>query len=479
MKKLAFLAISLLCLVPTAAQARPGGLDPSFGQHGKLLLHLPQAESPLARGYMNLPAPAAMAMDTGPGGIVAAATSLQVIERTRDGGVNSRFGGDGRVTIVPPSGWEFELADLAVDSRGHVLVAGTLASLTATATQDPPQYNEGRDAEGPRPRLGIVYRYLPDGKLDPSFGSGGIASGNFLQKPPFGPGPFNYEYSTPAVGLIGLAVAGDDEVVVTGFSAAHAGVGCYFTSPLFSTTRSFVARLRSDGSLNPSFGLEGVLTEEQLERLAPPAVSRDRRIALDGASGGYCGIRGPAESNRLLALLGEGRVDGGFGSNGGLSLPALTIAAVSFDSRGRLLVVGRRSASPAREAQGGEWRVRRLLRNGSPDPSFGRNGTAAPKLPPEATLSHLAVDRRGRVVLAGSALQASFLLVTRLSPSGHREPGFGRHGFTLTNMRTEETPGLQVTVDRRGRALVGGAIGDFTGSTYLIDGLAFARYQDR
>lgn len=423
-----------------------------------------------------------MAMYLLPGGGLAAANNRYLVERRQDGGPAQSFGRGGKVPLVPPVGWKFELGDLAVDDQGRVLVVGTLASLTATATPDPSQYNEGRESHGPRPRLGIVLRYLPDGSLDPSFNKSGVVYGEFGQMPPTGPGPYDYEYAEPAVGLTGLALAPDGSIVLTGYSAEHVTGGC--APPESSATgRSFIARLRSDGSLDSGFGSDGVFTLAKVERPSPPTLSPTGGIVLDGASG-YCWPRGPEETGTLFSLLGDGRPNASFGSNGGRPHPNLQrVTDVAFDARGRLLVLGRRPETA--ELEGGvgnaEWRVRRLLADGNPDPSFGHNGSASPKLPQYAHLEDLTVDGRGRLALAGYRTdkwgEKTRFLLTRLSGAGRREPGFGHGGWVSTRLPSGEAAAIEVTTDARNRLLVGGIMGDprFSESR----GLAFARYLGR
>src|SRR3954454_18054805 len=241
----------------TAARAQPGKLDASFGHNGRVAVALPEKELELP--YPQKPKAAPMAMYLLPGGGLAAANNRYLVERRQDGGPAQNFGRGGKVPLVSPVGWKFELADLAVDGEGRGLVAGTLASLTTGATPDPSRYNEGRESHGPRPRLGIVLRYLPDGSLDPSFNKSGVVYGEFGQMPPTGPGPYDYEYAEPAVGLTGLDLAAGGGIVLAGYSAEHVTGGC--APPATGATgRSFIVRLRDDRSLYSNFGSACVLS---------------------------------------------------------------------------------------------------------------------------------------------------------------------------------------------------------------------------
>jgi uncharacterized delta-60 repeat protein len=456
------LALFLLAL-PSVAQAQPGLLDQSFGQHGRVEVKLPVREPELS--YSGKPRAARMAMDALPGGGLAAATGAFVVERGPNGRPVNRFGGGGAIAIPLPPGSRFELGDLAVDAEGRVVVAGT------------------RDTRSETPRrLAVVFRFLPDGEPDPSVGEGGIVSETFDQEPALEPSgaPANGGFD---VGLTGLALAPDGGMVVGGYSAARL-IMCSAGVPIGATSRAFLARLTANGSRDLSFGRNGVLTDEQTERISPPALGPSGRIGFEAASGGYCGFRGPAESGKLVSLLADGRADAGFGSNGGRPHPNLApVTDVSFDSQGRLLALGQRPETA--ELEGGvgnaEWRVRRLLPDGKPDPSFGRDGSASPALPPYAHLEDLTVDGRGRVALAGYRTdewgERTRFLLTRLSGNGRREPGFGHGGWIATRFPSGEAAAIEVMADARSRLLVGGIMGD---PRFLESrGLAFARYLGR
>jgi uncharacterized delta-60 repeat protein len=480
MKKIpVFLVLSLvlLALGASAASARPGALEHSFGNDGRVVINVP-AET-VETGYAQKPRAAQMVMAVTPRGGSVVARGPLVFMRRPDGRPAVGFGGDGRIAVEPPIGWSFELADLAVDTQGRVLVAGTLASTTVGLTPDPPEYNEGKESHGPQPRTAVVFRYLPDGELDPSFDGDGMLVGSFDQKPPTGPGPYQYEYSSSTVGLTSLAIAPDGDLVLGGYSAAHVTGGC--APPISGATgRSFLARLNPDGTMDQAFGANGVVTDDQFERLGPTVLDANGRIASQGIAGGYCGVRGPAAARKIVSRLPDGQFDPSFGEGGGRPEPGVSATDLAFDSHGRLLVLGYLESSATFEsvlATPG-WRVKRLLPSGKPDPAFGRNGTASPKLPQRTILEGIALDGRGRIALAGydsreNGTPKRFLL-TRLSGAGKREPGFGERGWTATAFGDLPPSALEVAV-ARGRIFVGGVLARSDGEEGIVK-LAISRY---
>ena len=454
------LSLVLVALSASAAAARPGALDHGFGNDGRVVIGAPREAGEM--GYAQKPRAAQMAMAVTPRGSSVVARGRLVFMRKRNGRPLRGFGGDGLIKVEPPVGWSFELADLTVDAQERVLVAGTLASTTVGLTPDPPEYNEGKESHGPQPRTAVVFRYLPDGEPDPSFDGDGMLVGNFGQKPPTGPGPYQYEYSSSAIGLTSLAIAPGGDLVLAGYSAAHVTGGCYPPTS-GATGRSFLVRLHPDGTMDQGFGSSGVVTDEQFERLGPTVLDANGRIAFDGITGGYCGVRGSPAEMKLVSLLPDGRLDTSFGEGG--VRPEMSMAAtdIAFDSHGRLLVLGYLKNAETFEnifATPG-WRVKRLLPNGKPDPGFGRSGTASPKLPPRTILEAIALDGRGRIALAGyhsseDSTPKRFLL-TRLSGAGKREPSFGRRGWTATAFGGLSPTDLEVAV-ARGGIFVGGIL---------------------
>ncbi len=461
-KKLLFgtLALSLVLLSGAQAKTEAGHLDPSFGRGGRLTVKAPVPDEH-EYGYVQKPRRARMAMDLLPSGGIAASNGISVFERSRDGRPLKSFGGDGRVQVTPPPGWIFELADLAVDSRGRVLVAGSFAA--------PPPTDVGSPWVGPR--QAAVLRYLPDGTLDPEFGIGGVFSNEFGQAPP-------PRSDRPSVGLTGLAVAPDGDIVVTGYSAGDPTYGCIIGSQTGGDGRTFVSRLHPDGSLDLDFGAEGVVDEPQAERASPPALDPAGRIVFEGESGGFCFPRGPKQAGKLVMLLSNG------GNGALLQSPLPFVSAVAFDSRGRLLVLGHPQDGSEFEGvfPNHRWQVRRFLADGEPDSRFGKGGVASPKVPADAALTGMTVDSRGRIVLAGSigfrgSKEVSSFLLTRLSAKGHREHALGRDGWTATAFPGAEAFGLEVAVTPQGRLMVGGVLGSRI--RLPISSLAFAAYTAR
>ncbi|HEX5928032.1 MAG TPA: hypothetical protein VFY48_01430 [Solirubrobacterales bacterium] len=127
----------------------------------------------------------------------------------------------------------------------------------------------------------------------------------------------------------------------------------------------------------------------------------------------------------------DGSLDTGFG--GGLILVP-GVGGLALQEDGRVLVGVRDRDDPCSSIS----TVWRLDASGARDGSFGDSGVS-PQLP--ISVSHLAVDGEGRIVVAGvtntspcgkSAVPSPALAVARLLPSGALDPSFGENGIART-----------------------------------------------
>jgi uncharacterized delta-60 repeat protein len=467
-------ALALAVTVPSAI-AKSGDLDQSFAAGGRLTIGTPK------EGEIDYPS-TPMAMAAGPGGRAVAATRRRVLVLLDNGRPDRRFSADGKAGISAPDGSMFRLAGVAVDSHGRILVAGTTESLGGPSS-GPPNF------PGPPPAWATVYRYLPNGRLDPSFGVGGVVATLFGQAPPTGPGPNSpypytkidgeYPYQTASVRVSGLTVSAQDRPIVAGFSVSRVTLCGYSPPHVAYLTRSYAARLTSDGRPDPSFGVGGVATDDYVEDPRGLGIGADGQIVYTAMPTGNRCPRVPVESEVPAVSFWDS--NGVFHQRLAVAAKSpseeIEVDAIAGDRRGRILLLLKRVAWESGQVLA--MTVRRLLPDGSPDLSFGRRGSISPKIDPGARIVDLATDRRGRVLLAGSAPNPrgggrGFLLM-RLTAAGEIDRGFGRTGVVKTRFPRARTGASQVSVDGHGRILVGGTLT----SPHLNTGygLAFARYR--
>ncbi|HWE34482.1 MAG TPA: hypothetical protein VG410_13405, partial [Solirubrobacteraceae bacterium] len=208
-----------------------------------------------------------------------------------------------------------------------------------------------------------VVKLEPDGQLDKSFGNGGAAI------VPIGTGAI--------VNAIG--VRPDGKIVLGG------------TAEL-SYPRFAVVRLNPDGTLDRSFGDGGVVTLSEPGAAWGMGLRKDGSIVLAGTS---------------TAGVGGGLYD--------------LLTSVGLGGVARHLLAGAQYMAAA------------LTPDGRLDPGFGQNGVVQFGIGTEALCTALAVQPDGGVVLAGSAFTTTGVSATvQLLPDGSLDHSFGVGGISYS-----------------------------------------------
>ncbi|MGE5281863.1 MAG: hypothetical protein ACM3N0_06005 [Chloroflexota bacterium] len=454
---MAFAAVAAALLLPATCLAAAASLDRSFNGNGRLVIKATRYRAGGNLFEVTRLLPIAMASAAAPGGELVVAHDRRVFRFRANGRPRRYFAGNGRAAIPIPVGMSFQLAGMAVDSRDRVLVAGTTKPVGASGGS--------RDA-----RVG-VYRFMPNGKLDATFGSRGRAGSQL--------GPME---------ATGLVIDSHDRPVLTGFSALTPS-SCNAKSPVYLNT-TVVTRLTTRGDPDPTFG--GGTFTDPLEDPHLPALTAsgkgivyvstpDRRCA---GFEGYFGLVGAPAASILspsggLALRFPVRP----GEPYGFWLEQyLEETSLAVDRQGRIVVL-----MTAEPPEGGDeilQEVRRLLPDGSPDPQWRTWISDITGFGSEQPVAVVTTDRRNRVILAGSSLRREGRLETagfaveRLNAAGKLQTWFGRDGVAKAwfDKRTAATA-TQVYIDSRSRIVLGGTV-----ETLRLHrpptgyGLAFARF---
>jgi uncharacterized delta-60 repeat protein len=267
-------------------------LDVSFGEGGAVTLgdDVPEPVPPKA---IESGAPLG-GVDIAPdGSIVIAArnsydpndASYRVIRLTHDGRLDASFGDQG---VVRPSPWTCSPTSVDAVVDGSVLVGGYKKD------------GQGRDSI-------CSVRLLPNGEPDPTFGNGGSVSLSVLQEP--------------------------DVLYERAYGALSNGVGVFlggFTRKQGSSDTPLIANLTFSGSYDTNFGTNGRGTD------FPPSIAfglavRVAAMILSVEGDGIIaaqqdftdGLFGGADALRLSVSKYDlqGRLDAGFGTEGGTNVP--------------------------------------------------------------------------------------------------------------------------------------------------------------
>jgi uncharacterized delta-60 repeat protein len=253
----------------------------------------------------------------------------------------------------------------------------------------------------------FLLAYLPNGQIDPRFGSG----------------------KSPAIegGRATTALWGADGSALLGVSTTAAGPACrgFFNACLATPT---LTRFSGNGRLDRSFGSGGTIALDAMR--GPANFAGIDSLALR-SGGGYFAAGTSGLQAFLVGITEGGALDGGFGG-GGLVTEAVrgnsrTFAdAVAADRRGRIIVAGSGNSNAISSVER-PGLLFRLHPNGSLDRGFG-GGQAVVGLP--AAVTAIAMDRAGRsiVLLEGSAVE-------RITAKGGVDRSFGRRGFAFLHSK--------------------------------------------
>jgi len=338
-----------------------------------------------------------------------------LLMRLRAGGKLDRGFGDGGMVVTPAE--RFIASEtgngIAISADGSILVAGS---------HDP--------AGLPGPEFAAA-RYLPDGTLDPSFGTAGVASVRFTEGD-----DFDLATTVEQASTVGLRP--DDGILLGG------GVGNGFVANFA------LAQLDPSGQPDPSFGSEGRVTFGAFQAQFAGAQAVALEIGSDGGAL-YAGLRGggehPSCSKAILARLSPGgTLVGGFGDAGLVqTAPPVCEGASDLELQGNRMLI----AGPGPDfLRRNRVVVERYNQDGSVDRSFAGDGAAVFKVAGfEGGAYDLAVVKGGRILTAGFVLAENCGLarakgkakdlceavaLLRLTRNGHLDPEFGRGGIVTT-----------------------------------------------
>ena len=388
----------MLSVAPSSAAA--GDLDPTFGDAGQVTTVFPVGS--FARAVAIQPDGAIVAVGAAAGprerGEFAVARYLP------DGSLDTSFG-TGGVLTTPIAGGGDEARSVAIQPDGRIVVAGT---------------DSGR-------RFAIV-RYLSDGTLDPSFDGDGIVRTNVSRSDDVAYDVLlQPDGRIVAIGAAGrfpssFALAryrrdgsldrsfGGDGIVTTRYHGGAARTAALqpdgrIVVAGYNRFGLAVARYRADGRLDRSFDDDG--------RIGPVAWGVFA-LAIALYPGGRILVAGDFDIFHvgLVRLRADGRLDRTFGGDGivhrrvGPSEQALTGVAVRADGT----IVGAGYAGPHEASDGVVFRfvVARFLPDGTFDRSFGGgDGKVATFFADGAAASGMATQPDGRIVVVGGAGSAN------------------------------------------------------------------------
>jgi uncharacterized delta-60 repeat protein len=282
---------------------------------------------------------------------------------------------------------------VAVQSDGKVLIGGYFTTCNGTSR-------------------GHVARLNSDGSLDTGFLATGAGSNSFVNS---------------------VAVQSDGKVLISGSFSTYNG-----------TSRGYVARLNSDGSLDTGFLATGAGLNSGVSSIA---VQSDGKVLIGGAFTAYNGT----SRGRVARLNSDGSLDTGFLATGAGSDSSVYSVAVQSD--GKVLIGGAFTAYNGTS----RGRVARLNSDGSLDTSFLATGAGA-----NGNVYSIALQSDGKVLIGGDFSTyngTSRGYVARLNSDGSLDTSF------LATGAGADISVNAVAMQSDGKILIGGWFTTYNGAS--------------
>lgn len=310
---------------------------------------------------------------------------------------------------------------VAMDANNKILLAGLAQQGPGSAYVD----------------AAAVLRLNADGSLDTTFGTGG---------------KFTVVGGTPAnfggADARAIAVQSDGRIVVAGLFNQNDGSG----------NKVMALRLLANGTLDPAFGIGGIVVATQSGRIDSIAIQSDGRIVLAG----YASVPSAGNRGLVMRLEANGTLDTTFGTAGVYELAdpfSVEFRDVRVLSTGSILVAGTND----------DLLLVRLTSAGQLDTTYSGDGIASANLSTEvvsgATLKSadgieaMAIDTDGSVVVAGGSRPATGNLravLARFTPAGALDTGFDTDGWREVPIRTTSDLAYGVAIANDGSIVVAG-----------------------
>jgi uncharacterized delta-60 repeat protein len=397
MKKLylaIFLAYTITLVYSQNLNAQDGQLDPTFGNGGIVTT----AINVFGNATLNA---AALQSD---GKVVAAGinygidnTGFAIARFFQNGSLDYTFGTNGIIRVKYFSRSDAEALSVAIQSDGKIIVGGY--------SQFEPRSSYS---------FFIIARYQPNGAVDSSFATDGVAYIYFHYLK-------NEAHS--------LVIQPDGKIIA-------AGVSNNGSVDLFA-----VARLNTNGDVDSTFGINGqtitaIGTSD--ERIHTAALQKNGKIVVAGY-------------NNVVRYTENGTQDSTFGTNGIAYLPWLFCESMAILNDGRIIAGG---------YSDNQFTIACLTENGIPDSTFGTNGIKESIIGLTSEITSLRIQPDGKILAAGNAYfeaPTNFLALARYNINGDPDNDFGTNGIVTRQIGTWSNNISSVLLHPNGNIIVAGS----------------------
>ncbi|MBA4121216.1 MAG: VCBS repeat-containing protein [Acidobacteria bacterium] len=445
-------SIVFCLLTVTIITAQPGSLDASFGSGGKVV-----GSSATTSDGQN-----AVALQTD-GKIVVAGTlggKFAVFRFNTNGTPDTTFGTNGSVTTEFYPGFGGSANAIVIQPEGRIVAGGSTNKSGGSLL-------DGTDF--------AVARFLSNGSLDASFGSG---TGRMIS-------------NIANDRVKDIAVQPDGKIVITGDALERVASQVYIGRNIFAI------RYNADGTPDATFGNNGTATASYRISTACPvlnephnsealALQPDGKIIVTGYVA-FCdpsqpsGYRGGAA---IVRFLPDGQLDNTFDSDGKvINSDILSANAVTLQSDGKIIAVGQSGNPFGNPSVPYDFGILRYTTTGALDTSFDGDGKVVTSIEAANDIPRdVLVQPNGKIVVVGesSVIITGFNItnfaIARYLTNGSLDNSFDGDGKVITDFNNNSFDSIsRAVLQPDGKILA-------VGATKLIDAslvpnvLAMARY---
>lgn len=420
-------AIALVCAIAApAASGQPGALDRSFGGDGRVTTNIGD----------HYDAAYALAIQSDGKLVAAGETDLRnsgaqiaLTRYRRHGRLDAGFGSAGRVVTNLPGLYDY-VNGIAIQPDGKIVAVGT----------------------GGFGSFAVV-RFTVDGSLDTSFSGDGRVLTSL----------------TPGLEIAsGVVIQSDGRIIVVGPSGGQSG------------DQFGLVRYNSDGSLDSSFGGDGIVRTNitgRADEADAVRIQSDGKIVVSGMANSFCCdskfalARFNTDGTLDTSFSGDGKVTTNF-TSGHSGLDGAFALALQADEK----IVAAGPAGDEGSPRGGRFGVARYDDDGTPDATFSGDGKVVTNLSRGVDRAFdVELQADGMIVVGGAAdfRGSGKFAVVRYLADGHRDSTFSRDGKVTTNISKRSDVAYALAIQPDGAIAVAGVAGRGQRDTKF----ALARYR--
>jgi uncharacterized delta-60 repeat protein len=270
-----------------------------------------------------------------------------------------------------------------------------------------------------------LVRILTNGTLDITFGNSGLVQ-------------VDISNSSDAANF--LAIQNDGKIITVGYSTSVSGP--------FNNSYTCL-RFNSNGTRDAGFGNNGIISDKltnSFNNYSALYVQPDTKLLAVREDN--------KDGNGLQTFFdrfnSNGSIDNSFGQNGSL-LVTSEFGFPAFQPDGKFIKFG---FSPTNN---GDFLILRFNPNGTPDTSFGINGSVISDFGGAESAGSIAFQPDGKIIVGGSNRSANGadIIIARYNSNGALDLGFGSSGIVRINLVVEDNVNM-MAVAADGKILIAG-----------------------